>query len=150
MKLKDFIICDDIRTEIGNKFSLMGIYNDALNFTVPENLADSWPKMVHLGFFIRLGLQNLEELRNIGKFVLESTQNDEINFKAEQIFSGEVNDNNPLNQLIISVVFDQIKIHSIGEMDLSLSVYNKKNELMAKFNYPGNMKVSVVTFPNPR
>ena len=147
MKLKDFIICDDIRAEMGNKFSLMGVYNDTLNFTVPEKVVDNWPKMVHLGFFVRLGIESHEEFRSIGKFVLESTQNGEENFKAEQIFNGIINDNNPLDQLVISVVFDQIKINNTGEMELSLSVYNKKNELVARFNYPGNMKVSVTTFP---
>ena len=147
MKLKDFIICDDIRTEIGNKISLMGIYNDAFNFTVPEKLADNWPKMVHLGFFIRLGIESFKELESIGKFVLESIQNDQINFKAEQIFGDVVNENNPLSQLVISVVFDQINIHKIGEMELSLSVYNKMDKLIDRFIYPGNIKVSVTTFP---
>ena len=143
MKLKDFIVCDDIRAEINNKFSLMGIYNDALNLTVQEKLADNWPKIVHLGFYIRLDIESLEELKSIGKFVLESAQNGEINFRAERIFNEIIKENHPLRQMIISVVFDQIKIISLGEMELSLSVYNKKDELITRFIYPGNIKVSV-------
>ena len=143
MKLKDFIICDDIRTEINNKLSLMGIYNDALNFSVPEKLVDKWPKVIHLGFFIRFDLECIEELKNIGKFVLEAKINDKINFQAEQIFDGIIHENHPLNQMVISVVFDQVNIYSTGEMELSLSVYKKNNELKEKFIYPGNIKVSV-------
>jgi hypothetical protein len=146
MKLKDFIICDDIRTEANNKFSLMGVYNDALNFSVPKKNTDKWPKVVHLGFFIRLDIESIEELKSIGKFVLEATINKKINFQAEQIFDEIIHENHPLHQMVISVVFDQVNIYSTGEMELSLSVYNKNNGLIEKFVYPGNIKVSVAVY----
>jgi hypothetical protein len=143
MKLKDFIICDDIRLEIHNKFSLIGVYNDVLKFSVPEKLADNWPKGVHLGFFIRLDIENIEELKNIGKFVLEASIDDKKNFHAEQIFDEVINENHPLNQMVISVVFEQVNIYNIGEMEISLLIFNKNDELMERFIYPGNIKVSV-------
>ena len=148
MKLKDFIICDDIRTEINNKFSLIGVYNDALNFSAPKESIDKWPKVVHLGFFIRFDLESIEELKSIGKFILEAKIDNKINFHAEQIFNGIIHENHPLNQMVISVVFDQVNIYSTGEMELSLSVYNKNDELKEKFIYPGNIKVSVFTYPS--
>jgi len=146
MKLKDFIICDDIRSEVNNKYSLMGIYNDALNFYIPEKFADSWPKAIHLGFYFRICIESTEELKSINKFVLESTINDKINFNAEQFFNGEIDENHPLKQMVISIVFDQVNIFSIGEMELSLLIYNKKDELIEKFIYPGNIKVTVTAY----
>jgi len=71
MKLIDFIICDDIRTELGNKFSLMGIYEDAINFNVSANESGKWPKVIRIGFFIRIKTENYEVLR-INKFKLKS------------------------------------------------------------------------------
>jgi len=146
MKLIDFIICDDIRTELNNKFSLMGVYNDAFNLFVPNEVVDKWPKSLHLGFFIRLDIESIEELKNIEKFVLEAKINDKINFKAEQIFDKEINENHPLKKMVLSVVFDQVNINSVGKMELSLSIYNKNDELTEKFIYPGNIEVSVVRY----
>ena len=36
IKLKDFIFCDDLRTEVGNKFSAMGIYGDRVRVELPK------------------------------------------------------------------------------------------------------------------
>ena len=36
MKVKNILICEDIRIEIGNKLSAMGIFGDTLNIEIPE------------------------------------------------------------------------------------------------------------------
>lgn len=51
MRLLDFVICDDIRTEIGNKLSLMGVYTGT--YIIPDNIV-KWPFPTRFGFFIRL------------------------------------------------------------------------------------------------
>lgn len=145
MKLIDFIICDDVRTEINNKVSLIGIYNDLLNFIVPEKAANTWPKGLRLGIFIRFDFEDADEQNKIGKLVLESTINGEINFHAEQI--ADSNGQETLKRMVISAVFNHISIPSAGDMVFSLSVYDKNNELMAKFNYPGNMKITEIISP---
>ena len=144
MKLKDFVICDDIRTEINNKVSLIGVYNDALKFIVSERAVNVWPKIMRLGLFIRLAMDDLEEQNKIGKLVLESSINGEINFHAEQIIDTKKPEPAPLGQMIISSVFNNINIIKTGDMELSLAIYDKKNELMDKFIYPGNLKIMEV------
>jgi hypothetical protein len=37
MKIKNILICDDIRHEMGGRVSAMGIIGDTINITVPEN-----------------------------------------------------------------------------------------------------------------
>jgi hypothetical protein len=54
MRLLDFIICDDIRNELGNKVSLMGIYTGT--YIIPGNIV-KWPFPTRFGFFIRLLLE---------------------------------------------------------------------------------------------
>ena len=49
MKINSFIICDDIRSEVGNKKSLMGIYTKELVFSVTAEEAGVWPKDLVLG-----------------------------------------------------------------------------------------------------
>jgi len=144
MKLNDFIICDDVRTEVNNKVSLIGVYNDALNFIVPERSAALWPKAIRLGIFIRVYLESIEELQKIGKFVLEATINDKTVFNAEQVIVEKIQENNPLKRMTISVVFNHINIDNAGDMGLSLSIYDKNNELMERLNYPGNIKITEI------
>ena len=38
------IFCDDVRTEVGNKLSLMGVYNGEINF--PEGIPDGSPVLI--------------------------------------------------------------------------------------------------------
>ena len=144
MKLKDFIICDDIRTEINNKVSLIGVYNDSINFVVPESAADAWPKILRLGLFIRLALNDIEEKKKIGKLTLDFTINRDINFHAEQIIDADKQKTTLLDQMIISVVFNQINIPTTGEMEISLSIIDKEGELMEKITYPGNIKLNEI------
>jgi len=54
MKLIDFIVCDDIRQEIGGKVTLVGVYEDRININAPAPDAVRWPVKLKLGFFIRL------------------------------------------------------------------------------------------------
>ncbi len=52
MKINSFIICDDIRSEVGNKKSLMGIYTKELLFSVTTEEAGVWPKDLVLGMML--------------------------------------------------------------------------------------------------
>jgi hypothetical protein len=54
MKLINFIICDDIRQEIGGKVTLVGVYEDRIMVNAPSPDAVRWPVQLKLGFFIRL------------------------------------------------------------------------------------------------
>ncbi len=54
MKVLDFIICDDVRQEIGNKFTLVGIYDSDIKVQTkaPETL--KWPLPMSLALYGRL------------------------------------------------------------------------------------------------
>lgn len=57
MQIKSFIICEDIRREVGNKSSLMGILGDSLSF---EGLgSNEWPKIINLSAFIQISLEDV-------------------------------------------------------------------------------------------
>lgn len=57
MQIKSFIICEDIRREIGNKSSLMGVLGDSLIF---EGVGSSeWPKLTNLAAFIQISLEDV-------------------------------------------------------------------------------------------
>lgn len=58
MKLIDFIVCDDIRREIGNKHTLVGVYDETVEFSVGKSGFKQWPKAMKLGFFIRVNFDD--------------------------------------------------------------------------------------------
>ena len=144
MKLKDFIVCDDIRTEINYKVSIMGVYDDIINFLVPKSAANVWPKILRLGLFIRLALENKEEQINIRKLILEFTLNGEKVFHAEQGIDLSKQELPLLKGFAIPVVFNNIQIPKTGDMEISLSVLDKDGKLMQKVCYPGNVKITEI------
>lgn len=57
VKIKDFIFCDDIRSEIGRKFSIMGIYSDKIRI---KTKAQKLQKIrLPLSAFIKLSLASV-------------------------------------------------------------------------------------------
>lgn len=84
MKLVNFIVCDDIRNEVGNKVSLMGIYDNAITFHVPKEKADKWPKRIRLAFYTKIKFTDPHTKENVNSFTLRMvTTNNE-----EQLLSG--------------------------------------------------------------
>ena len=57
MKIKTFLICDDIRSEIGGKHSIIGLYDDRIIFNVTPDKKDSWPKQMKLGIFLKIDFE---------------------------------------------------------------------------------------------
>jgi hypothetical protein len=53
MKILNFIVCDDIRQELGNKNTLIGVYDNLVIQKVP-NANTVVPAAIKLSFFIRL------------------------------------------------------------------------------------------------
>ena len=69
MKLREYIFCDDIRTEIGNKVSLMGIFNERIIINAPSNI--KWPLPMRLGIYVRISFDEGEERPDEFTFVLK-------------------------------------------------------------------------------
>jgi hypothetical protein len=65
MKILDFIICDDIRREMGNKHSLIGMYDESIEFTVPPDKTNIWPKAIRIGLYIKIKVEDNEEISEI-------------------------------------------------------------------------------------
>jgi hypothetical protein len=53
MRIHDFVVGEDIRVEMGNKHSVMGIFGDYLSVTLPATAGDA-PISLRLAFLVRL------------------------------------------------------------------------------------------------
>lgn len=60
MKVQSILVSDDVRQELGNKISLVGIY-DAINFPP----ATPWPVSIPLGLFMRLEIGSADRLFDV-------------------------------------------------------------------------------------
>lgn len=59
MKLVDFIVCDDIRDELHNKVTLVGIYNDRININTADRTKLMLPAfMPCLAVYCRIDLED--------------------------------------------------------------------------------------------
>lgn len=54
MKINTFIVCDDIRHEIGNKVTLVGVFGQNLNFLVAQDNQNIWPKSIRLCIYAEI------------------------------------------------------------------------------------------------
>ena len=54
MKMLNFVVCDDVRNEMGGKYSIMGVYGNSIEFSVTPEKKDQWPKTMRTGFFITI------------------------------------------------------------------------------------------------
>ena len=58
MTIINFILCDDIRSEVGNKKSLMGVYTKELLFTTTNKKDSIWPKNLNLAIMVTFSLSS--------------------------------------------------------------------------------------------
>jgi hypothetical protein len=75
MKLLDFIVCDDIRQERGDKLSFMGVFADCVKLQVPQGAPR--PIAFRMGIFLRMLLEEADPLPDRFKIVLKLS-NDEV------------------------------------------------------------------------
>lgn len=136
MKLLDFIVCDDIRQEVNNKFTLAGIY-DNITFNLAKSQTLNWPLKFKLGFFIRI-------LTTQKLIKADSCQIDFI-YKNKTFFSPKVG---PIKQLdknkIIALVLNIGSFPLQGEGLISFKIkFFKANELIEEMTPDYKMNVSV-------
>ena len=126
MKLLDFIICDDIRNELGNKHSLMGVYDDSIDFQVTPDNQNTWPKLLRIGIYAKVKTEGNEE---VFKFKIRMKYNE----KETVLVNGALPQPKikPFNKIVISLVNGNFKFENPGNITFFLDFYNQKKELIA-------------------
>lgn len=139
MKLINFLVCDDIRVEIGNKHSIIGLYDDAINFSVPVEKKDSWPKTMKLGIFVRAQFDDEKELETIKSFQLEATLTGHKNTIAKGALN--LNEKRKAKGINLAAVFEPFAFENSGDMELKLILFNEKNEIVATLERPEKLSI---------
>jgi hypothetical protein len=124
MKLIDLILCDDIRMEMGNKTSLMGVYDSSIEFYVSPDKKNTWPKKMKIGIFARLKAE--DQKINISRFEFKSILND----KETLIQKGKFNFPPDYKTINMAIIHNAFVFENEGKMEFVLLFYNNKEEVV--------------------
>lgn len=121
MRIDSFIVCEDIRNEVGGKQSLMGVFGDSIVLEVPPAAQDQWPKALRLGIFIQMTLE--EGDRGIGNLSFRIERNPAVG--PERIAEGIIPiwKNKAVNKLAIAFVQNPFLVAGAGPATLKLTCF---------------------------
>jgi len=128
MKLIDTLFCDDIRVEVNNKISLMGLYNDRIVFRSYEKKIFEWPIKMDLAILIRLMINNKD--KKPISFTFEAFSNDKSIAKIE----GNMDLSNFDNSVFCLILTTKNIDLNPGNFGYSIKINDNKNEYLHHVN----------------
>lgn len=140
MKITNCIICEDIRQELGNKHSLMGIYDDSIIFRTPPDQLNNWPKSKQLSFFIRISLDKEEDLSAFNHMTIESNLNGDI----EEILKIKINYAPNIKKMNIAASIGNFIFKNKGILSFNLRFYDKNNEIISVLENFYHLKIDEI------
>jgi len=132
MKFTDIIVCDDIRREVGNKHTLVGVYADIIYFQPQQNVPQ-WPIFKPIGIFFRIikedGDSDFDNFKgSIFHIPFGKDKEDAIKLGNVQAKAGGT----ILKVFTVDMVVP-LKIPGPGTLHLGFQVFNKDEKLEDKF-----------------
>ena len=110
MKFLDFIVCDDIRREVGNKHTIVGVYNDRIVFSSRPDF--KWGINKSLGFYLKLQKESSDP--DYDGFQFKVFLNDEKNILGN--IKGEIKITDPIRPMVIDIVFPVFNFTGPGSL----------------------------------
>jgi hypothetical protein len=123
MEILDFIVCDDIRREVGNKHTIVGAYNDRIVFSSSKDF--KWGINKSLGFFLRFQREASDP--DYDGFDLKIFLNDEQNQLAN--IKGGINVTDPIRPMVLDIVFPVFNFTGPGSLIVKI-VFLKGSEVV--------------------
>ena len=143
MRIVSFIVCDDIRREIGGKNTLVGVYDD-LNISVQPGKTLNWPLHIKLGFFARIS----NEKRSLDADKYEFTILQDGQQIASLSEAVKLQQNAQVDNVNLAIVVNSLGILKPGKLDFVIRFF-KQGELLEEMK-PDSLNVKVATVPQPR
>lgn len=120
----DAIFCEDIRFEVNNKISLMGLYTDQIIFRFPETPESEikWPVVTNLALLLRVRIEKNEKYPSRFKFAYF------LNDKKIATIEGKINTND--NQYLLNLILltPQISLQP-GDLSFFIELLNEQDSL---------------------
>ncbi len=126
MKLIDAIFCDDVRYEMNNKLSLMGLYSDRIILRVDNEPEIKWPVPMNLSLLLRFRLE--QEKNQPDHFDFEYVLNDKSIAKIHGDFNSKVSSQSLFTLPIRGIVIPL----ELGDLGFSIKIYGGKKLLLSE------------------
>lgn len=128
MHLLDLIVCDDIRLEVNNKITLVGVYTDFIKVCSKTHESLMWPvQLCKLGIFARLKPD--DEEAHPDAFIVTFLHNG--NFLAKVKVDGKIIDYQPNKLFVIAIAAHNFSLPCPGRLSVQLDI-----ERDGKFLFP--------------
>jgi hypothetical protein len=138
MQLADFIVCDDVRFEMGNKMSIMGIYDDSILIPPPGIGSELlWPLAMRLSFFIRMHPTAHDAAINGFEFIV-THEGEKIAF-----LDGAIAIRDPSKPLRLAISLSQLLLPSLGKLSFKIVLKNG-SEVISETDVPHNIRIALL------
>ncbi|MES2217176.1 MAG: hypothetical protein V4501_02060 [Pseudomonadota bacterium] len=128
MKFIDVLFCDDIRLELNNKVSIMGLYNDRIVFRSSDKSKLEWPIKMDLSMLVRFSLRKND--KHPINFIFECFSNENSIVKIDG-----TTDLATCVGSVFSLVLKTKNINlELGDLGYLFKIYDKDNEYLSKVN----------------
>jgi len=125
MKIVSFIVCDDIRNEVGGKHSLMGVYGNSIEFRVSPENKNKWPKSMKVGIFVNIKLEDNDREKDINSFSLNIDYSGKVEKVAKGLFSPA---HIPMSHSVnLAIVHNNFVFKEAGEVRFFLDFFDGKD-----------------------
>lgn len=115
MRLADFILCEDIRQEVRNKLSLVGIYSDSILFSPwLANVPLNWPIATRFAVYARLLRDGNEPSPDKFEFKISQME------KQLAVLDGEFASGDPSKPLVLALVIPQLVFPAPGNLEFKI------------------------------
>jgi len=127
LRNETFIICDDIRFEMGNKKSLIGIYDDRIFFNVERATRGIWPKSLKLGIYSRFIYDDANISPSSFEIIVKQSSSDRSILKGNLKY----NEDKKKNRVItIAAIVNNFIFDSVGQVNFDFLFYDASGELI--------------------
>ena len=139
MRVLDVIVCDEVRREMGNKLSLMGVYGDEMRLeTTPDG-----PFALRLAVFVRAMLEAGDPFPDRMDFVVHSG--------GQEIAQGgsTVAATDPARPIGILIALNPVVFPALGEATFELKLTHEGAPVGMPIHYSLNIAAGPATPPVP-
>lgn len=148
MKIVSFLVCDDIRNEMGGKHSLMGVYGNSIEFHVTPENRNQWPKVMRMGVFASVNIGDDDRKKHITSFSLLI----DYDGKKENIAKGNFRPEDiPVSHsLNIAIIHNNFLFKEAGDVRFSLEFSDSKGRIIETIVPDYVLKISEKTNEQPQ
>jgi len=140
MKIVSFLVCDDIRSEIGGKHSLIGVYGNSIEFQVTPENKNQWPRKKKMGIYAHIKLEDSDRKKGIISFKLKVNYNGKIEEVAQGPFCPK---DVPISLSVnLVIIHNNFVFKEPGEISFSLDFSDVKNDVIETITPDYILKIS--------